>query len=108
MIYEWRVYEIVPGKRKALNERFARHTMRLFQKHGIKAVGMWESKIGGATNTLYYMLAFEDLIHLEQAWKDFREDPEWQKVAAESEKDGPLVVRATNMVLTPTDYSPMK
>jgi hypothetical protein len=36
MIYEWRIYEIVPGKRKALNERFAKNTIRLFEKHGMK------------------------------------------------------------------------
>ncbi len=108
MIYEWRVYETIPGKRKALNERFAKHTMRLFQKHGIEVVGFWESKIGGTTNTLYYMLAFEDLAHLDDAWNNFRKDPEWQKVAEESEKEGPLVARVTNMVLTPTEFSPMK
>ncbi len=60
------------------------------------------------TNTLYYMLAFDDVAHLDSAWKNFREDPEWQRVVAETERDGPLVTRLTNMILTPTDYSPMK
>lgn len=90
MIYEWRVYETIPGRRKALNERFAKHTMTLFEKHGTKVVCFWERKLGGTTNTLYYMLAFEDLVHLEDAWKNFREDPEWQKVAADSERTGLL------------------
>jgi len=108
MIYEWRVYEIVPGKKKNLNERFARHTMRMFEKHGMSVVGFWESSIGGRTNALYYMLAFKNLDHLESAWKDFASDPEWQEVARESEKDGPLVASITNMVLKPTSYSPMQ
>ena len=108
MIYEWRVYEIIPGKKKNLNERFAKHTMRLFEKHGMSVVGFWESSIGGRTNTLYYMLAFKNLDHLESAWRDFAADPEWQKVASESEKDGPLVASITNMVLKPTYYSPMQ
>ena len=108
MIYERRIYEIVPGKRKALNERFAKSTIRLFEKHGMKVVGFWESLVGGSTNTLYYMLAFSDLGHLESAWKSFRADPEWTEVADSTEKDGPLVVHVTNIALSPTDYSPMK
>ena len=108
MIYEWRVYEIVPGKRKALNDRFANHTLALFEKHGISVVGFWESAVGGRTNTLYYMLAFKSLGDLETAWKEFGADPEWREVAAESEKDGPLIVSITNMVLRPTQYSPMQ
>ena len=59
MIYEWRVYEIIPGKKKLLNERFAKHTIGLFEKHGMTVVGFWENVIGGRTNTLYYMLAFK-------------------------------------------------
>jgi hypothetical protein len=108
MIYEWRVYEIIPGKKKLLNERFAKHTIGLFEKHGMKVVGFWENVIGGRTNTLYYMLAFKNLDHLETAWKNFASDPEWQEVASNSEKDGPLVVSERNMVLRPTQYSPIQ
>lgn len=108
MIYEWRVYEIVPGKRKLLNERFASHTVRLFKKHGISVVGFWESMVGGRTNTLYYMLTFKSLGDLEAAWKNFGSDPEWREVVAESEKDGPLIASMTNVVLKPTQYSPMQ
>jgi len=108
MIYEWRVYEIIPGKKKLLNERFAKHTIGLFEKHGMTVVGFWENVIGGRTNTLYYMLAFNNLDHLGTAWKNFASDPEWQEVASNSERDGPLVVSETNMVLKPTQYSPMQ
>lgn len=108
MIYEWRVYEIVPGKRRELNERFSKHTLMFFAKHGIKAVGFWESLVGGATNTLYYMLAFDSMAQREKAWGEFQADPEWQKTAADSERNGPLVVRVTNTLLQPTSYSPMK
>jgi hypothetical protein len=108
MIYEWRVYEIIPGKKRNLNERFAKHVVGLFQKHGMSVVGFWESVIGGRTNTLYYMLAFKNLEHLETAWRDFQADPEWQQVASDSEKDGPIVAGIRNMVLKPTYYSPMQ
>jgi len=108
MIYEWRVYEIVPGKKKNLNERFAKHTAGLFEKHGMSIVGFWENSVGGRSNTLYYMLAFKNMDHLETAWREFSADPEWQAVQAESEKDGPLVAHIRNMVLKPTYYSPMQ
>ena len=108
MIYEWRVYEIVPGKRKALNDRFANFTLKLFAKHDMKVVGFWENAVGGSTNTLYYMLAFKNLAHFESAWREFKGDPEWRQVVASTEKDGPLVVKESNIALSPTDYSPMK
>jgi hypothetical protein len=52
MLYEWRVYEVVPGKMGALHARFQNITLRFFEKHGIKVVGFWEAVIG-VTNTLY-------------------------------------------------------
>jgi hypothetical protein len=108
MIYEWRVYEIIPGKKKVLYERFAKHTVRLFEKHGMMVVGFWENSIGGRTNTLYYMLAFNSLADLEEAWRSFGADPEWQEAVRDSEKDGPVVESITNVVLRPTPFSPSK
>jgi hypothetical protein len=54
------------------------------------------------------MLAFKDLRHLEEAWRSFSSDPEWKEVASASEKDGPIVARITNIVLRPTEYSPLQ
>jgi NIPSNAP len=108
VIYEWRVYEIMPGKKKPLGERFAKHSLRLFKKHGMEVLGFWESSVGGRSNTYYYMLAFKSLGHLEEAWRSFSSDPEWQEVVASSEKDGPLVSSISNIVLRPTSFSPLQ
>ena len=107
MIYEWRVYEAVPGKMGALNERFQKVTLKLFEKHGIKVIGFWQAVVG-TSNTLYYMLAYEDMTHRERAWDAFSSDPEWAKARQASEREGPLVERVVNMILRPTSYSPMK
>ncbi len=107
MIYEWRVYEVVPGKMGALNDRFQKITLKLFEKHGIKVVGFWEAVIG-TSNTLYYMLVYDDMAHREKAFNAFLADPEWIKARQETEKDGPLVQRVINTLLRPTPYSPMK
>jgi hypothetical protein len=107
MIYEWRVYEILPGRMANINNRFANITLKLFQKHGIKVIGFWEA-IVGTSNTLYYMIAFENMAHREKAFNAFASDPEWIKARAESEKDGPIVSRVYNMLLRPTPYSPLQ
>ena len=39
MIYELRIYEAMPGKLPALNERFAKITMGYFEKYGLNVVG---------------------------------------------------------------------
>ena len=76
MIYELRTYQVVPGKMKNLNDRFANITVPLFEKHGMKVIGFWETAIGEATTTeLIYMLAFEDLGHYQRAWDAFIADP---------------------------------
>ena len=107
MIYEWRVYEVVPGKTAALHDRFQKYTLSLFAKHGIKVVGFWVAEVG-TSNILYYMLTYEDMAHREKAWNAFVSDPERAKYIQETEKAGPLVQRITNILLKPTSYSPMK
>jgi hypothetical protein len=107
MIYEWRVYEAVPGKMEALNNRFAKVTLRLFKKHGLKVIGFWQADIG-TSNVLYYMLAFDDLVQREKAWTAFRSDPDWLQGRTESEREGPLVAKVTSSLLRPTNYSPMQ
>lgn len=107
MIYEHRVYEIMPGKMPAIHERFANVTMRLFEKHGMKVVGFWQTAVGD-NSQLVYILAFDDLNHMERAWREFTQDEEWQRAKRESEKEGPLVARVRNTVLRPTPYSPLQ
>ncbi|MBI2873389.1 MAG: NIPSNAP family protein [Chloroflexi bacterium] len=107
MIYELRIYEVVPGKLQAVNDRFANITLNLFKKHGIKVVGFWTEDIG-TSNQLVYMTAFESLADREKRWGAFQSDPEWIKQRAETERGGPLVARVTNRLLRPTSYSPMQ
>mgnify|MGYP000886499358 FL=1 len=108
MIYEYRVYEAVPGRLQDIVARFRNHTVELFEKHGIKNVGYWTPSIGGYSNELVYIVGFEDVLQRERAWESFRSDPEWHKVVAETEANGPIVARISNMLLNPTDYSPLQ
>jgi NIPSNAP len=108
MLYELRIYHTVPGKLPALNQRFASHTLKLWERFGIRQVGFWTQQIGDNNSDLYYILEWESLAEREQKWNPFVTDPEWLKIKGETEKDGPLITHVTNMMLAPTAYSKMK
>ena len=59
-IQELRVYDAMPAKLPAVNDRFANHTGRFFKKHGIEEIGYWTDVIGTG-NQLWYMLGYDDL-----------------------------------------------
>lgn len=108
MLYELRVYEYLPGRLPNINARFANHTIKLFEKHGIKSIGYWTTDVGESNHELTYMVAFEDANQRMAAWDSFRNDPEWAKVTVDSHRDGLIVKNVRNQLLTPTDYSPMQ
>lgn len=108
MIHELRIYTVNTGKMPTVLARFRDHTVRLFERHGIRSVGYWHVTIGGRSDQLWYLLGFDDLLQRERSWSEFRADPEWQLALAESEKDGPLVRRVETKILTPTDFSPLR
>jgi len=106
--FELRIYHAAPGKLGELQARFRDHTHQLFLKHGMTPLGYWvplEEK-EGATNTLYYVLAYPSREARERSWKAFSDDPVWQKVRTNSEANGRLVERAEEKFLQATDYSP--
>lgn len=108
-VYELRTYHIAPGKADAIHARFRNHTLKIFEKHGMKVEDFWKPlDPKAAEETLVYVLSFPSKDAADKAWKEFREDPEWMKVKAESEKDGPLVTKVDSVFLTPTDYAPAK
>jgi hypothetical protein len=105
VLYELRTYDVVPGKLPAVHERFQQQVLPLFAKHGITHIGFWTCAIGPSANQIRYLLAWADLAAREQIWGGFASDPDWLAVRAETEKDGPLIERAENMILAPTSYS---
>jgi len=108
MLYEMRTYTAMPGRLADLNKRFAEITLGFLAMHGIRAVGFWTNELGGASDQLIYILAYESLADREKKWGAFLADPERSAKFAETEKNGPLVRRLTAQILRPTAYSPMK
>jgi len=85
MVYELRVYHTYEGKLDDLLRRFREHTMRLFEKHGIRN----PSREAANAN-----------------WDAFRNDPEWQAARDKSEANGKLVEKVESTFLSLTDFSP--
>jgi hypothetical protein len=104
-VFEMRTYHAAPGKLDALNKRFREHTTKLFEKHGMTNIGYW-LPIENKDNLLIYVLAFPSRDAAKTSWKAFGTDPEWQKVAKDSEVDGKLVDKVDSVFLTATDFSP--
>ena len=108
-VFELRTYYAAPGKMDALNARFRNHTNRLFLKHGMTPIGYWNpTDPKEAQQKLIYVLAFPSRAAADKSWQAFRDDPEWKKAKAESEKNGKLVAKVESVFLQPTDYSPLK
>jgi hypothetical protein len=108
--FELRTYYAAPGKLEALNTRFRDHTCALFKKHGMEIVGFWipMDQEQGAENKLVYMLVHKSREAAKQSWKDFGNDPEWQKARTGSEVNGKLTEKVESVFLSATDYSPLK
>jgi hypothetical protein len=109
-VYEMRTYTAAEGKFEAMNARFRNHTLKLFEKHGMKNIGYWTPMEGPtAGTTLVYILEHASRDQAKASWAAFGKDPEWQKARAESEAAGRILAKAPESVfLTATDYSPMK
>jgi hypothetical protein len=106
MIHELRLYQTLPGRLPDLVARFRDHTTKIWDRLGIKHVGFWTTMVGPAeSNALTYLLAWESLAEREAKWGAFLKDPEWLRVRAESEKDGPINANIDSQLLSPTDFS---
>jgi hypothetical protein len=106
-VYELRIYHVNDGKLDDLLRRFRDHTMRLFEKHGIKNIAYWtptDEPLKG--KTLVYMLAHPSREAATANWQAFRDDPEWQSVRDKSEANGKLVEKIDSTFLVLTDFSP--
>jgi NIPSNAP len=108
MIYEFRVYQPVPGQMPKLLARFRDHTVSIWEKHGIRPIGFWTMLVGESSNELTYILQWESMADRETKWTAFLNDAAWLKARDDSERDGPVVASIRNQILTPTDFSALK
>lgn len=109
-VFEIRTYTSPDAaKLQALHARFRNHTMRIFEKHGMTNVGYFAPQDAPLSqNTLIYVIAHASREQAARNWAAFRADPEWQKVAAESNVNGNIVAKVDSVFADATDFSPLK
>ena len=108
-VYELRTYSTLPGRLPALHKRFAEHTMKLFEKHGMKNEMYWtptDPKL--KDHVLIYIVSHDSKEAADKSWAAFRADPDWIKARDASETDGKLVEKVDVVFMTATEFSPKK
>ena len=108
-VFELRTYTAPDGKLAELHTRFRDHTLRIFKNHGMTNVAYFKPQDAPLSqNTLVYLISHQSRDAAKANWAAFQADPEWQKVASESQKNGKIVAKVESVFLDPTDYSPLK
>ncbi len=114
-LFELRTYTAAEGMLPQLDYRFKTDTIGIFENHGMTNVAYWHPMADqeGASNTLIYILAYDNADAHEKAWAGFRADPDWKAAAARSKEraggKGLLVKKGVQSILMePADYSPMR
>jgi len=105
-VFELRTYTTPEGKLPNLLARFRDHTMRIFENHGMHNVGYFVPQ--DTANTLIYIISHDSRTAAQSSWDAFRADPEWQRVAEESQRDGRIVSNVESVFMEATAFSPMK
>ncbi|WP_336773430.1 NIPSNAP family protein [Paenibacillus sp. MMO-58] len=89
MLYELRIYDVVPGRLHALLDRFEHHTIGFFNKHGMRVPDFWVDA-DASKNRLYYILEHPNMASRERNFQAFMADLEWQAIVEKTETNGPL------------------
>ncbi len=107
MLYELRHYDLVSERaRGVVNTRFEQHTLPIWKRIGIEAVGFWWVFVGQSPR-ITYMLTWESLARREQLWGEFEADAQWRGARADSiAQAGYNPLRTiTSALLRPTPFS---
>jgi hypothetical protein len=108
-VYELRMYHVNPGKMDALIARFGNHTDAIFKQHNMKSIGFWRPEdVPNSENLFIYVLEHPSREEARKNWAAFQADPEWKKVKAESETQGPLADHIDSYFMDPTSFSPLQ
>ena len=108
-VYELRTYTCYPDKLEALKTRFRDHTIEIFNRHHMESIGYWVPQDPEKSKTtLIYIIAHPSRDEAKKNWAEFAKDPEWRKVAADSEANGKIVEHVDSVFMDPTDFSKLK
>ncbi len=107
-LFELRIYKAAEGKLGKLDARFRDHTIRLFEKHGMRNVAYWHpTDEPNSKDHLIYIIKHESRAAAKKSWQAFGADPDWKKAAAASGV-GRLAKPPASTYMKATDYSAIK
>jgi hypothetical protein len=103
MVYEMRVYTLLPGKVPEFEAMIEKEALPHLTRHAT-LVGWWSSEIG-ALNEVVHLWSYEDLAHRERARKAQGAEPALQAFRPKAQA---LVVNQRNQLLNPSSFSPLQ
>ena len=104
MIYELRMYQLVPGGVPEYLELARTKILPWIGEHGIKPLGFWTTSIG-TLNEVVHLWGYQDLGERQAKWDAWAKDPRRAEVMAKLRN---IVVSQSNKILSPTEFSQMK
>ena len=108
-VYELRLYHVNEGKMEALISRFGEHTDAIFKRHKMKSIGYWVPEDAPHSQNLFiYILEHPSREEATKNWAAFQADPEWKRVKADSEINGPLANHIDSYFMDPISFSALK
>ena len=108
-VYELRLYHVNEGKMDALKARFGDHTDAIFKRHNMKSIGYWVPEDAPYSENLFiYILEHSSREEAKKNWAAFQADPEWKKIKADSEINGPLTKSIDSYFMDPTSFSALQ
>lgn len=108
-VYELRTYHLNPGKLPLILERFRSKERAIFVRCGMHPVAYWTVLDGpaltpGGGGTLIYIVRHKSRAAADASWAQFRSDPEWVALKAETEKDGAFTSAQEHTFMKLTDF----
>ena len=84
------------------------HTIAIFKKHGMESVAYWHPMDDpDKKDTLIYIIRHKSADAAKASWDAFKVDPDWKKVAKESQVDGRILAKRPDAVyMKATSWSP--
>lgn len=103
MIYDMRIYDLVPGGLAEYQAAVEEVGLPVREKYGVKLAGWYYTEIG-TLNRVVHIWAFRDWAHMEEAKQQFRSDPDW--VERFLPRVRPLVLRQSDQIMHSAPFAP--
>ena len=106
MIYELRTYTTESYSKQAVVVEVMEKLMPVFEKAGIKVIGLWTTFIG-LNGEFVYLLEYESMTDYDKKWASLLGDPDLYRLMAAGAAEW-STLSERNVFLKPTSYSPIR